>query len=73
MLKRRVLQPGAAPGASAYVARFDGSAWRVARGAAGVHSGSGSAAVTPDSIYDLASLTKPVVACTLARLARARW
>lgn len=37
----------------------------------GVHAGTGSAAVTPETIYDLASLTKPVVACTLARLARA--
>lgn len=70
-LKRWVLEPGVAPGASAYVARFDGSAWRVARGAAGVHAGRGSAAVTPESIYDLASLTKPVVAVTLARLVRA--
>lgn len=72
VLKRWVLEPGAAPGASAYVARFAGGAWRVARGAAGVHAGRDSAAVTPESIYDLASLTKPVVALTLARLARAR-
>jgi serine-type D-Ala-D-Ala carboxypeptidase len=72
VLKRWVLQSGAAPGASAYVARFDGSGWRAARGTAGVHAGTGSAAVTPETIYDLASLTKPVVACTLARLARAR-
>jgi CubicO group peptidase (beta-lactamase class C family) len=72
VLKRWVTERGVAPGASAYVARFDGSSWRSAEGAAGVHSGPGSAEVTPATLYDLASLTKPVVACTLARLARAR-
>jgi serine-type D-Ala-D-Ala carboxypeptidase len=71
VLKRWLVERGAAPGASAYVARFDGTAWRSAEGAAGVHSGSGSAQVTPQTIYDLASLTKPVVACTLARRIRA--
>jgi CubicO group peptidase (beta-lactamase class C family) len=71
VLKRWVVERGAAPGASAYVARFDGTAWRSAEGSAGVHSGPGSAQVTPQTIYDLASLTKPVVACTLARRIRA--
>ena len=72
VLKRWVTERGVAPGAAAYVARFDGSSWRSAEGAAGVHSGPGSAEVTPATLYDLASLTKPVVACTLARLARAQ-
>lgn len=76
VLKRWVVERGVAPGASAYVARFDGAAWRSAEGAAGVPSGAGSAEVTPQTIYDLASLTKPVVACTLARRIRSaelRW
>jgi len=76
VLKRWVVERGVAPGASAYVARFDGAAWRSAEGAAGLHSGAGSAEVAPQTIYDLASLTKPVVACTLARRIRAgelRW
>jgi CubicO group peptidase (beta-lactamase class C family) len=72
VLKRWVTERGVAPGAAAYVARFDGSSWRSAEGAAGVHWGPGSAEVTPGTLYDLASLTKPVVACTLARLARAQ-
>ncbi|HEU4577071.1 MAG TPA: serine hydrolase domain-containing protein [Polyangiaceae bacterium] len=72
VLKRWVTERGVAPGAAAYVARFDGSNWRSAEGAAGVHSGPGSAEVTPATLYDLASLTKPVIACTLARLARAQ-
>jgi CubicO group peptidase (beta-lactamase class C family) len=71
VLKRWVTERGVAPGASAYVARFDGSSWRSAEGAAGVHSGPGSPEVTPATLYDLASLTKPVIACTLARLTRA--
>ena len=71
VLKRWVTERGVAPGAAAYVARFVGGSWRSAEGAAGVHSGPGSAEVTPATLYDLASLTKPVLACTLARLVRA--
>jgi CubicO group peptidase (beta-lactamase class C family) len=72
VLKRWVTERGAAPGASACIARYDGRGWRVAEGVAGSYTGPGSPEVTPGTIYDLASLTKPVVACTLARLVRAR-
>jgi CubicO group peptidase (beta-lactamase class C family) len=71
-LKRWVTERGVAPGASAYLARFDGVGWRSAEGVAGLHSGPGSTEVTPQTVYDLASLTKPVVACTVARLVRAQ-
>ena len=70
VLKRWVVEQGVAPGASAYVARHVEGGWRSAAGAAGHHSGPGSAPVSPQTIYDLASLTKPVVASTVARLAR---
>ena len=68
VLKRWVVEPGAAPGASAYVARYGGGGWRVACGSAGVYSNRDARPARPDTIYDLASLTKPVVAATLARL-----
>jgi CubicO group peptidase (beta-lactamase class C family) len=72
VLKRWVTERAVAPGASAYLARFDGVGWRSAEGVVGLHSGPGSTEVTPQTIYDLASLTKPVVACTLGRLVRAQ-
>jgi serine-type D-Ala-D-Ala carboxypeptidase len=72
VLKRWVLERGAAPGASVALARFDGAGWRVAQGVAGVHTAPDSTPITPHTLYDLASLTKPVVACALARLIRAR-
>jgi CubicO group peptidase (beta-lactamase class C family) len=59
-----VVEGGAAPGAAvALAARRDG-AWRVAEGRAGT-------AATPgkEPIFDLASVTKPFVAVTAARLA----
>ncbi|HKO95262.1 MAG TPA: serine hydrolase domain-containing protein [Polyangiaceae bacterium] len=71
MLKRWVVEQGVAPGASAYVARHVEGSWRAAQGAAGRHAGPGSTLVSPQTIYDLASLTKPVAAATVARLARA--
>jgi len=71
VLKRWVVEEGVAPGASAYVARHGQGGWRVAQGVAGHHAGPGSPPVSPQTIYDLASLTKPVVASAVARLARA--
>jgi serine-type D-Ala-D-Ala carboxypeptidase len=70
VLKRYVLFTGAAPGGSAAVAVFRGGRWRTATGAAGVYSPRDPRPVTSETIYDLASLTKPVVACATARLAR---
>lgn len=71
-LKRWVIASGAAPGASAYVGAFGRSGWRSAVAAAGTRSTEDAAPVTGETIYDLASLTKPVVAATAARLVRAR-
>lgn len=76
VLKRYVLFTGAAPGASAAVAAFRGGRWWTATGAAGVYSPRDTRPVTTETVYDLASLTKPVVACAAARLARSgilRW
>lgn len=70
VLKRHVLFTGAAPGASAAVAVFRAGRWWTATGAAGVYSPRDPRPVTTETVYDLASLTKPVVACATARLAR---
>ncbi len=70
VLKRWVVFRGVAPGASACVASFREGGWRVASGAAGVHSSSDTRPVVPETIYDLASLTKPVIAALTARLVR---
>jgi serine-type D-Ala-D-Ala carboxypeptidase len=76
LLKHHVVQSGAAPGASAAVGTFAGGAWRFAVGHAGVQSPLCPNAVEARTLYDLASLTKPVFACALARLVRSgtlRW
>jgi CubicO group peptidase (beta-lactamase class C family) len=70
LLKHRVVQSGAAPGATAAVGVYVSGGWRFAGGSAGVQSPVGPNAVDPRTLYDLASLTKPVVACVLARLVR---
>lgn len=70
VLKREVVLRGVAPGASACVASFRGGRWRRATGTAGNHSHQDTTPVTPETLYDLASLTKPVVASTVARLVR---
>jgi CubicO group peptidase (beta-lactamase class C family) len=70
ILKRGVVARGAAPGASACVAAFREGAWRFAVGTSGTYSHADGTPVLPETLYDLASLTKPVVACTLARLVR---
>ncbi|WNV76554.1 serine hydrolase [Geodermatophilus sp. DSM 44513] len=49
---------GAVPGAAWHVTRGD----EVARGAAGVHDPGGDDAVRPDTVFRIASITKPVVA-----------
>jgi CubicO group peptidase (beta-lactamase class C family) len=70
-LKRWIIASGAAPGASAAVAAFRNGRWRVALGVAGVHTQGDLRLVTADTIYDLASLTKPFIAALGARLVRA--
>jgi CubicO group peptidase (beta-lactamase class C family) len=71
-LKRWVIASGAAPGATAYVGAFGRSGWRSAVAAVGARSTEDATPVTGETIYDLASLTKPVVAATAARLVRTR-
>ncbi len=71
---RRQLEAGCAagvfPGASASAAIWEGSGWRYLEVCAGLR-GAGAAAVTPETIYDLASLTKPWVGTTALRLYQA--
>jgi CubicO group peptidase (beta-lactamase class C family) len=68
VLKRWVVFTGAAPGASAFVAAFRQGRWLTAAAAAGAYSSAAPTPVTSQTIYDLASLTKPVVAAASARL-----
>lgn len=71
VLKRWVLSSGAAPGASAAIAAYRNGRWYEALGVAGVHTRDDPRPVTRDTLYDLASLTKPMVAVLAARLVRA--
>jgi CubicO group peptidase (beta-lactamase class C family) len=67
VLKRFILATGAAPGASAALAAFRNGRWLSASGVAGVLTSAEPSAVRHDTIYDLASLTKPMVAALAAR------
>jgi len=58
---------GVFPGASACVALWQGGAWSYIDAVAGTRA-EGSDPVAPDTIYDLASLTKPWVAVAALRL-----
>lgn len=58
---------GVFPGASACVATWRGDAWAYVEAVAGV-LGDGRELVTPETVYDLASLTKPWVAMSALRL-----
>jgi CubicO group peptidase (beta-lactamase class C family) len=66
-----VIRRGAAPAAALAVAFRQDDAWRVCTGYAGVRSPSQRQALRADSPFDLASVSKPFVAVTLVRLARA--
>jgi CubicO group peptidase (beta-lactamase class C family) len=61
---------GVFPGASACAAIWEGRAWRYLDACAGVRA-EGAEEVTPDTIYDLASLTKPWVGTAALRLYQA--
>src|SRR4051812_19554421 len=59
----------AAPGASVAAAIRRGGTWRVGAGVAGTLTREpGSPRVVRTTVYDLASVTKPLTALTLARL-----
>ncbi|HEY2406000.1 MAG TPA: serine hydrolase domain-containing protein [Polyangiaceae bacterium] len=62
-----VVEPLAAPAASVAVAIVDGAGWRVESGAAGRV---GERSASRDTLFDLASVTKPFLAATTARLVR---
>lgn len=65
-----VVRQGVALGASvAVAARDEREGWQLALGAAGTTGYERPSAVTPLTPYDLASVTKPIVATALARLA----
>ncbi len=67
-----VVGPGVAPGAALGVALFDGHRWRMEAAAAGYLDARKAEAVSTKTPFDLASVTKPVFALTLARLAATR-
>jgi CubicO group peptidase (beta-lactamase class C family) len=68
-----VIRRGAAPAAAVAVACRRGGRVRFATGVAGTRDGAGAVlAAEPAPIFDLASVTKPFVAVTAARLARRR-
>lgn len=61
----------AAPCATVAGAVRDGGSWRLGLGAAGRLFGDAGSAAHTATIFDLASVTKPITALTLARLVRA--
>jgi CubicO group peptidase (beta-lactamase class C family) len=71
LAREHVTTAGVAPGAVVVAgARHDADGWRFAVGAAGVRSASRPDPIAYSTPFDLASLTKPVVACAVARLIR---
>jgi serine-type D-Ala-D-Ala carboxypeptidase len=61
-IAREIVGTGLAPAAAVGVAYRDPSGWKFSVGAAGTLWPAASATVTPESLFDLASLTKPLVA-----------
>lgn len=68
LLKQVIVDPAIAPGASVSIGRRTGGKWHFAFGTAGRLSLRTDRLVHPETIYDLASLTKPCVAVLAARL-----
>ena len=66
-IARRVVDQRASPAAAVCVAWRDAGRWRTATGWSGNRSTQRAVPISPSSIFDLASLTKPVVAATIAR------
>ena len=67
----RIVTPGVAPAAVLCCAASNGASWRFRLGAAGRRSVSRPDPVDAATPFDLASVTKPIVACAAARLVRA--
>jgi CubicO group peptidase (beta-lactamase class C family) len=70
LARASIVESGVAPAAVLAVAARRGDEWRVLTGAAGTRSRSRAEPVAPETPFDLASVTKPVVACAVARLVR---
>src|SRR5512142_3380757 len=70
LLARSLTDGGVAPAAVLAVGARGRGGFRFAVGAAGVRSAARPEPVTPHTPFDLASVTKPFVACTFARLVR---
>lgn len=68
LLSRLVVDGGGAPGASAAVALHGRDGWCLWVGKAGAVAGDARTPVQTSTLYDLASLTKPVTALLCARL-----
>lgn len=69
-LAQMLVDDRVSPAASLAVAARGPAGFRFAFGAAGVRSPERPSRVTPSTPFDLASVTKPFVACTFARLVR---
>ncbi len=66
-LAERVVKAGAAPAATCAVARRGNGGWELHTGAAGTLWPVATRPIHPDTPFDLASLTKPLVAVSCAR------
>ncbi len=69
-LAREVVAQGVAPGACVGAAVRSAGGWRFSVGAAGLRSKTLPTAVDPATPFDLASVTKPIVAAAIARMVR---
>jgi CubicO group peptidase (beta-lactamase class C family) len=72
LARRLVVESGVSPAAVLAAGARAAGGWLVATGAAGERSAGHPEPVTAETPFDLASVTKPFVACTAARLIRNR-
>lgn len=70
LARTHIVERGVAPAAVLAVAARASSGWRFSTGAFGMRSRERPSSVHDETPFDLASVTKPVVAATIARLVR---
>jgi len=70
LARTRIVEHGVAPAAAIAVGAHGAAGWRFATGAFGLRSRARPTPVHEKTPFDLASVTKPVVAATVARLVR---